>query len=250
VDYDAFNAALVASLSVDARVTGLVAVGSMAARDYLPDASSDHDFLVITTPDAQEELRADLSWLPRHDEIVLSFRETAHGLKVLYRDGHLLEFAVFDPDELGAAAVNRYRVLLDRGGIEARLRELATRPPDRPSDEYLFGRFVTGVQVGAGRTRRGEALSGASFLLSAARHLCALFARVLPAPGRSLLDDLDPLRRFERVYPELGQELGSALDDPRALLELAERELRPLRPDLPWRGLDAVRAREELRSKA
>jgi hypothetical protein len=243
VDYHAFTRRLVETLRADDRVIGLVAVGSMAARDYEPDAWSDHDFFVVTPPGGQEELRRDLSWLPRADEIVLSFRETAHGLKVLYADAHLLEFAVFDLDELRLAGVNRYRVLLDRGGVEERMDEVAARPRDQRSDEYLFGMFVTAVQVGAGRTRRGERLSGAFFLLLAARHLCALLAGAVPSERRSLLDDLDPLRRFELAHPELGAEIEAALDDPDALLALAERELRPLRPELPWRALTAVRAR-------
>ena len=36
--------------------------------------------------------------------VLLSFRETAHGLKVLYDDGHLLELAVFAPEELALAS--------------------------------------------------------------------------------------------------------------------------------------------------
>ena len=55
--------------------------------------------------------------MPDAGDLVLSYRETAHGLKALYRSGHLLEFAVFDPEELRLAKVNRYRVLFDRGGI-------------------------------------------------------------------------------------------------------------------------------------
>lgn len=243
MDYRAFTTELVERLSPDARVTGLVAVGSMAAVDYLPDEWSDHDFFVITPAGGQEELRRDLSWLPAHERIALSFRETAHGLKVLYEDGHLVEFAVFDLEEIGLAGVNRYRVLLDRGGVEERMRELAARPRERLSDEHLFGMFVASVQVGAGRTRRGERLSGAFFAIWGTRYLCALLARALPASDHALLDDLDALRRFERVYPELGAEIAATLGDPAALLDLAERELRPLRPELPWRALAAVRAR-------
>lgn len=138
-------------------------------------------------------------WLPGHEAVALSVRETAHGLKVLYRDGRLVEVAVFDLDEIGLAGVNRYRVLLDRGGVEERVREVAARPPQQPSDEHLFGMFVASVQVGAGRARRGERLSGAFFRVWGTRYLCALLARAVPAPDRALLDGLDALRRFERV---------------------------------------------------
>lgn len=64
-DYRAFTQALAGGLKADARVVGLVAVGSMAERDYAPDEWSDHDFFVLTRPGEQEAFRSDLSWLPR-----------------------------------------------------------------------------------------------------------------------------------------------------------------------------------------
>jgi len=69
-----------------------------------------------------------------------------------------------------------------------------------------------------------------------------------PATNASVLDGFDSLRRFERAYPELGAELAAIVrldpaDGGPALLDVLERELRPLRPDLPWPAVDAVRAR-------
>lgn len=120
----------------------------------------------------------------------------------------------------------------------------------RPSDERRdFGLFVAHVLVGAGRARRGEVLSGGSFVREhALRPLCGLLQRELPSKLASLADDLDPLRRFERLYPDLGAELASIVArDPVAagvgLLDVADRELRPRRPDLPWAAADAVRER-------
>ena len=66
-EYRAFTRELTERLQRDERAIGLVAVGSMADRDYAPDEWSDHDFFVITPPGGQEELRNDLSWLPRVD---------------------------------------------------------------------------------------------------------------------------------------------------------------------------------------
>jgi hypothetical protein len=232
--YAAFTEALRARLADDPRVLGLVAVGSMANRDYAPDAWSDHDFFVIAPE--PETLRNDLSWLPEPQRIALSFRETEHGVKVVYDDGHLLEFAVFDLEELAVAGVNRYRVLLDRGGVEERVAALHTEPH---GDEWLFGMFVTGALVAYGRARRGELLSASFFVVQTLRHLTAL---VGDAP---ILDDLDPLRRFERAYPELGSELASIVRRSPAvaavaLLDVGERELRERRPELGWAGFDAV----------
>jgi hypothetical protein len=231
--YEAFTRALVGNLESEPRVVGLVALGSMAARDYLPDRWSDHDFFVIVEAGEQERFRTDLSWLPEPQRIVLAFRETEHGMKVVYDDGHLLEFAVFDVEELHLAQVNRYRVLLDRGGIADHLRKIeeATTQREGPSDEYLLAQFFTTLLVGIGRYQRGERLSGGYFIKTLAlRHLLVLLAEYAPAEEAALLDNLDPFRRVERALPELGAELDTILSQDallaaRGLIELAEREL-------------------------
>jgi hypothetical protein len=249
-DYDAFTQALGDRLRADARVIGLIAVGSMADRDYAPDEWSDHDFFVVTLAGEQEELRRELSWLPREEDVALAFRETSHGLKVLYDDGHLLEFAVFDIDEVRLARVNRYRVLFDRGGVGERMDEVARSNGDVPSAdavEVAFGMFLTNVLVGVGRHRRGEELSGLLFVKSlAVRWLLDLLGAALPGERTSLLDDLDPFRRFDLVHRELAAELKGLLAADTVvaasgLLELAERELRSLLPELPWHALAVVR---------
>jgi hypothetical protein len=229
-------------------VIGLVAVGSMADRDYAPDEWSDHDFLVVTVDGVQEELRRDLSWLPHAARIALSFRETEHGLKVVYDDGHMLEFAVFDFEELGLAGIDRYRMLIDRGGVEERT--AAVKAADKPQrdDLFLFGMVVTAALVAGGRARRGEVLSASFFVTSGVTHLARLIARHVPSDTATLLDAFDPLRRFERAYPELGAELARLCELPPsqggpALLDVMERELRDVLPDLPWASLDAVRRR-------
>ena len=250
-EYDAFTQALRAALERDDRVVGLVALGSMAARDYQPDEWSDHDFFVITETGVQEELREDVSWLPHAERIAYWYRETEHGLQVFYDDGHLLEFAVFDLPEIGLAGVNRYRVLLDEGGVEERVSEVAAATAVRPvpSDEHEFGKFLGCVLVGAGRAQRGESLSGGMFVKDLAlRFLVVLLSRAVPAENAGLLDDLDPFRRFDLVHPELGAELVelTRLETVAAalgLLGVAERELRHRRPELAWRALEIVRGR-------
>lgn len=246
--YLAFTHELAERLRDDGRAIGLVAVGSMADRDYAPDEWSDHDFFVITPQGEQEDLRSDLSWLPAHDRVALSFRETEHGLAVIYDDGHLLEFAVFDLDEIALARVNRYRLLLDCGGVRERVEHVAANPPPQRDDRFLFGKTVVAALVACGRGRRGETLSGAFTLVSATTYLNRLLIRTLPGATPSILDDFDTLRRFEQAYPELGAELGAIVrldpgDGGPALLDLLERELRPLRPELPWPAFDAVKAR-------
>jgi hypothetical protein len=247
-EYRAFTLELTERLREDERAIGLVAVGSMADRDYAPDEWSDHDFFVITPADGQDELRKDLSWLPDRERVALSFRETEHGLNVIYDDGHLLEFAVFDLDEIALAGVNRYRVLLDRGGVGERVEHVAANPRPARDDLFLFGKTVTAALVATGRGRRGETLSAAFLVTWATTFLNRLLIRTLPTANASILDGFDSLRRFERAYPELGAELAAIVrldpaDAGPALLDVLERELRPRRPDLPWAAVDAVRAR-------
>lgn len=235
--YDAFTRALTSSLEARGGVLGLVAVGSMAEGH---DAWSDHDFFVITEHGLQEELRTDLSWLPHRERVVLAYRETDHGLQVVYDDGHLLEFAVFDLEELALAGINRRRVLFDRGGVHERVEEVAAATPTRraPSDEQHFAKLVTLVLVATGRQRRGESLSALQLTGLARERLLALLARVRPDPR---IDGLDPHRRFDLVHPALAADLAVA--DALDLLAIAERELRDVRPGLPWQVVDVVRAR-------
>src|SRR5690349_1028660 len=125
--YHAFTVELVDRLRHDPDVVGLVVVGSMTGRDYEADEWSDHDFFLIVRSGVQERYRTDLGWLPRPDGIALRVRETEHGRKVIYDDGHLVEFAVFDVDEIALAGVNRYRILFDRGGVEEATARVAAR---------------------------------------------------------------------------------------------------------------------------
>jgi len=248
-DYRAFTGALVDRAVADERVVGLVAVGSMAERDYAPDEWSDHDFFLVTRPGEQDAFRADLSWLPRADEIVLAFRETEHGLKVVYEDAHLIEFAVFSVEELRVAPVDRHRVLLDRGGVAEGLVVIPRQQGSSPRSDGAreLGLLLSHVLVGAGRHCRGEILSGGFFVRSlAASDLVSLVTATLPAERETLLDVLDPLRRFELVYPEIAREIdelsrAETLAAARGLLALAERELRNTRPEFPWHALDVVR---------
>ncbi|MBK9091123.1 MAG: hypothetical protein IPL90_19635 [Holophagales bacterium] len=244
--YDAFSRTLTSALAADPRVVGLVALGSMSGAGVPPDAFSDHDFFVITVPGLQEDLRTDLGWLPGSGRAVLVHRETEHGLKVVLEDGHLLEFAVFDLDELHVARANRYAVLLDRGGVTERMALVAAKPLESPADRWLLGQLLGNLLVGGGRAARGELLSARLFVAGyATGHLLRLLARHLPAESAVPLDDLDPFRRFERAYPRLGGELNGVLgrdplDAALALLDLAERELRPLLSAWPSAAAESV----------
>jgi hypothetical protein len=252
--YDRFSERLRERLAADGRVLGLVALGSMSGTPP-PDQWSDHDFFVISRPGEQERMRTELSWLPDGEQILLAYRETAHGVKVLYGNAHLLEFAVFDAEEASVARVNRFRVLLDGGGIEERMRALRERTARDLADRRLdprwsSGQMLTALLVGAGRYRRGERIAGRALVQTAANQLVQLLAVALPSQNAGALDTLDPLRRFEQTHPRLARELDEALGAPPAqaalrLLRIALRELPQQMPEFPADAARALEARIE-----
>jgi hypothetical protein len=218
---------------------GLVGLGSTSGLPPGPDEWSDHDLFVVVVPGAQERWRTDLAWLPGDaGRVALSFRETAHAVKVLFTSGHLAELAVFDPDELGLARVNRYAVLLDKADVAARMARVrqatadgvAARPP--VDEAWAAGQLLTALVVGAGRFARGERLAAHAQVRTAALgHLVAILRSGLRAglAADLPLDDLDPMRRLEQALPEAARDLDAALASPvieaaRGILAVLVRE--------------------------
>jgi hypothetical protein len=107
--------------------------------------------------------------------------------------------------------------------------------------------FITNLLVGVGRYRRGEKLSGHQFVRGyALRHLLVLLEKHLATSDKTLLDNLDPLRRFEKVFPVVGEELNKTLnrDIPSAalgMLTLAERELKAKIKNYPAEAVEIIR---------
>jgi len=225
-----FTAAIRATLEREPDVLGLVGLGSTSGLPPGPDAFSDHDLFVVTRPGAQERFRSGLGWLPTSaGPVAMSFRETAHGVKVLLGSGHLVEFAVFEPAELALARVNRYAVLLDRADLAPRLAQVrqvtaAGTAGLRPDLAWHAGQLLTNLVAGAGRAARGERLSGHQLVrVSALAHLVTLLRAGLPPGTSDRLDDLDPFRRLEQALPGASGELDEALRRP--VIESAQRLL-------------------------
>ncbi len=248
--YNQFIEQLVANLKTDSRVLGLIALGSMAQRSRMPDDWSDHDFFVITIPGEQENFRQNRAWLPDSDQIVLHIRETEHGLKVLYAYGHLIEFAVFDLDELNIAKVNDCRILLDQANIADHLNQTVQASASAPLDESrAFSLFLSLLLVGAGRAARGEILSAHRFIKDhALANLLPLLAAHLPADAsaKARLDNLDAFRRFEIVFPDIAPQIHDILLLPpviaaQHLLTFADQHLSAALPDYPTQAITVVR---------
>lgn len=234
--YDALTAAMVEWARSRDDVIGVVALGSTAGTSRQPDEWSDHDVFVVTLDGAAQALRDDLSWLPYPDRHAVRYAETVHGRGVIYDDGHLVELAVFDDTELDVVSVNAFRVLHDRRGLADRLAALAARTTEQAAADdvdgvYRVHQLVKHLIVGAARAVRGEVLSGSEHVRGfTVKHLTSLVASSVPPEEPGALDNLDPLRRFEQVYPATGARIGTALEQPvlraaEALLAIAEELL-------------------------
>ncbi len=216
-EYRAFTERLIGWADATPEVRGLVALGSMAGRSRVPDVWSDHDFWVVVDDGAAERLRTTHDWLPDPERIVLFFRETHHGVKAVYDDGHLVEPAIFEAEELAVTRANAYRVLVDKMDLAARMETIAASTEaeasdSQPDDEFLFGQFLTNLLVGTGRWARGERQSGRLFVKQhAVGHLLQLANRHCPAESSGSLDNLDPHRRLEFAFPEFGERLAAIL---------------------------------------
>lgn len=211
-DYRNFTHTLLQNIQADPRVIGLVALGSMAEQNRTPDDWSDHDFFLIVQSGTQELFRQDISWLPYADRIIMSIRETEHGLKVMYDIPHLIEFAVFDANELHGAKANDYHILLNRGDVDGIMTQISVpkpKPDYHPQRDLLM--VLSLLYVGAGRYARGEKLSAHVFIKHhLIHHLIPLLIYANPT-DITKLDNLDPFRRFELVYPQFASTLNSAL---------------------------------------
>jgi hypothetical protein len=248
-DFDTFLDELANTAHEQPDVVGLAGFGSTAARERV-DEWSDHDFAWITTPGAEDIYRCDLGWLPDSQSIALSVVEHHGGVKVIYDNGHVLEFGITDVVALRGWAGNSIRVIVDKGGVADSVAAVLAAPVvGADSTGYRFvALLLTQVLIGVGRYRRGEVLSASGLIRGEAvnHFLAAVVAR--KGASAEHLDSLDPRRRIEREFPELAAELEHAVrGDPetagRHLIDAAERELSADWPEFPHRGIAAIRTR-------
>lgn len=230
-------------------VVGLVAFGSTADRARV-DEWSDHDFAWLTRPGADDRFRYDLAWLPDAERIALSVVEGHGGVKVVYDDGHVLEFGIASLDGYAQWVANRAEVIVDKGGVaEATAAILAKPAPAGDDAERAIRLFVTQLLIGAGRARRGEVVNGGRLVRTeAVAHLVvAILGRLSSAAGFTA-NELDPTRRLEHGHPELAAAIEAATRlapdaAALALLDIAENALSSGWPGFPSAGVAAARHR-------
>lgn len=214
--FAAFREAFPALVAANADVSGLVWAGA-SAEPHRADEWSDHDFFLLVRSGTQERFRQNLDWLPDHASIAFASRETEHGLKVVYDDGFVLEFAVFDEAELAQSVVNHHALAFGDerlAGILGGIVRNTTVHDSRSLDDHL-GLFFSLLLIGSGRYRRGEKLVGGQCVRSfAVAHLLEVARRVLPSAAPDARDALDVWRRVELEFPQFAAELDAALTHP------------------------------------
>jgi hypothetical protein len=247
----AYSEALRASLDARSEVVGLVFLGS-AAETSRADEWSDHDFFVISVDDQAEALRQNVDWLPNFDQISIAVRETDHGLKVVYQDGQVLEFAVFKDSELEIASASAFAVAIDKCNLQQRMQALADKSVGRPVDHKKeFELFLCQLLIGVGRARRGEQLIAGQHIRSwAINNLLGLVQLNLePVAGTAAqVDIFSRYRRFEKQYPAAGQRIELAQQLPlescaKALLEIAIEVCRDKLGQSELAQIDVIRHR-------
>lgn len=232
---------------------GLALLGSASEQArYRRDEWSDHDFFALVEAGRGPEIRPDLDWLPDQERLVLTAREGEIGFVAVYDDGHVFEFAFSDAEELsGAVAGDATIVVDDAAGTTAALIERARERAasadgfDPVNDARLV---LVKLLIGTGRVRRGEVLVGGAFIRQwAVQHLVRAVRGRFPARSTTLRDAIDPVRRFERDFPEWASRIDAAVSQDadsaaRALFDLL-RELEPGWADFPSAAADAVAGR-------
>ena len=208
-DFLAFLDELAAVARSAPDVRGLVAFGSTADRSRA-DTGSDHDFAWITTDHAAaERYRHDLAWLPRAERILVSTVEHHGGVKVIYDDGHRLEFGIADAAAFATWAGAPAEVIVGDAEVHAAAAAVVASTPEGAPDPHRELRLMlTQLLSGIGRANRGELLSASRLVrYEAVDHLLRAIAAVQPHPR---LDPLDPRRRFEQAHPSVGAAVDQA----------------------------------------
>lgn len=227
-------------------VVGLVAFGSTADRERR-DEWSDHDFALLTEPGTDDGFRYDLSWLPYSEEIVLSVVENHGGVKVIYRNGHRLEFGIADVEAFSTWAGAPATVLVGNASVHTATATVVAHRPDGDIDAAREIRLMlTQIHSGVGRARRGEVLSGSKLVRGEAVDHLLRAAAARSTADTTRLDALDPRRRFDLAFESFGAQLEDAVrlsveDAAREIASLAEIQLSTGWHDFPHAGLATIR---------
>lgn len=202
------------SIKNSGNALALFGLGSVGVELSRLDDYSDLDFFVIAKDGCKNHYIENLSWLSSIAPLSYTFRNTKDGYKIMYEDGIYCEFAIFETAGLLQTNYAEGRIIWSAEDFDENLRvPRNTGAPDwKPeSVDWLLGEIITCLYVGMCRYRRGEKLSGYTFIQ---RHAFTLFIELVEMihPDNGIAKDLYAKdRRFEERYPELQMLLGNIL---------------------------------------
>jgi hypothetical protein len=246
--YAEYTSQIRAAVSADPQVVGLIALGSTAERKFRDDWS-DHDFWIITKPGREEHYLDSVDWMPDSHRILLTARHGANNRTAIYWDGHKVEFAAYDLNDAQNGKLERFSVLLERGGVLEMADAVKDSSRRTRKERLLEAENISNLAIFAwtyyARMRRGEWLAAHRFLFFGVELLQDLLGVYCYPEDDARVDFLDPTRRLEQVKPELAAELKEILTradamSGLALLRIAEREIRPQAQELDWNPLLTV----------
>jgi lincosamide nucleotidyltransferase B/F len=135
----------------------LIGAGSAGVEIARMDQYSDIDFFLVVDEGFSSGFINDNGWIGRELPIVFSFRDTAHGNKVLLENGVFLEFAVFTEAELAQYGIPGLRTIWSKPNFS--LPDLSENKPPERDLSYYVDQALSNLLVGALRLRRGERLA-------------------------------------------------------------------------------------------
>lgn len=200
-----------------------LALGSVGKETSRIDEFSDLDFFVICKPDKKDRFIHHVDWLTAVKPAAFFFQNTRDGLKFIYEDGILCEFAIFTEEEFSSAQYSEGRFLWKAPSFHAVETTVRKKPLYLTSSEdYLLGEAITNLYVGMGRYLRGEKLSAFSFVQNYAfHHVLTLIA--LKHPSEKPFEDVFNLeRRFETRFGAYAQDLSKMMQGYERTPESAE----------------------------
>ena len=103
--------AIAVSLAANEHSRALLALGSVGRELERLDEYSDLDFFVIVAPGYKVRFIDNLDWLERVHPVGYQFKNSADGYKLMFEDGILCEFAVFEEAELTNAIYSPGRII-------------------------------------------------------------------------------------------------------------------------------------------
>lgn len=244
-----------ASLERSGKALALLALGSVGMELDRLDEYSDLDFFAIVAPGQKQAFLQDLSWLSSIAPVAFVYRNTPDGYKLLYRDGILAEFAVFEPEELSVIPFSEGRIVWKTPGVDDAIKipVQSPRSSEPPTREWLIGEALTCLYSGLGRHLRGEKLSAQRFIQHyAVDRVLELLVQI--EPGTAIpADPFNRERRFEKRYPDLAPHLPGFIqgyesnpESALAILEFLDRrfEINPfLRERIRALSESAIQAR-------